>query len=214
MVKAMRKVTGSLKVDLAQYRAMEAFAMFASDLDAASRSQLDRGSRLMELLKQRQYSPYPVEEQIVSIWAGTTGQLDTCRSRTCCASSASCSTTCGAAGGVLDSIRETGDVRRRHRGGLEDATTRSLEEFQTGEGERCTPGTRSRGDWTTRTSSRSRSSSRSEADRWPRRCGATAPRIKSVQATQEDHPRDGAHRGVADRQGAARAAAAAPYARE
>jgi F-type H+/Na+-transporting ATPase subunit alpha len=76
MTKAMRKVTGSLKVDLAQYRAMEAFAMFASDLDAASRQQLDRGSRLMELLKQPQYSPYPVEEQVVSIWTGTSGRLD------------------------------------------------------------------------------------------------------------------------------------------
>jgi F-type H+/Na+-transporting ATPase subunit alpha len=76
MTKAMKKVTGSLKVDLAQYRAMEAFAMFASDLDAASRQQLDRGARLMELLKQPQYSPYPMEEQVVSIWAGTTGRLD------------------------------------------------------------------------------------------------------------------------------------------
>jgi F-type H+-transporting ATPase subunit alpha len=76
MTKAMKTVTGSLKIDLAQYRAMEAFAMFASDLDAASRQQLDRGSRLMELLKQPQYSPYPVEEQVVSIWAGTTGKLD------------------------------------------------------------------------------------------------------------------------------------------
>ncbi len=76
MVKSMRKVTGSLKVDLAQFRAMEAFAMFASDLDAASRQQLDRGSRLMQLLRQPQYSPYPVEEQTVSIWAGTTGKLD------------------------------------------------------------------------------------------------------------------------------------------
>ena len=75
-IKAMRKVTGSLKIDLAQYRAMEAFAMFASDLDAASRQQLERGQRLMELLKQPQYAPFPVEEQIVSIWAGTTGKLD------------------------------------------------------------------------------------------------------------------------------------------
>jgi F-type H+-transporting ATPase subunit alpha len=76
MVKAMRKVTGSLKVDLAQFRAMEAFAMFASDLDAASRRQLDRGGRLMELLRQPQGKPYPVEEQTVSIWAGTQGLLD------------------------------------------------------------------------------------------------------------------------------------------
>jgi F-type H+/Na+-transporting ATPase subunit alpha len=76
MTKAMKKVTGSLKVELAQFRAMEAFAMFASDLDAASKQQLNRGQRLMELLKQGQYSPYPMEEQAVSIWAGTTGKLD------------------------------------------------------------------------------------------------------------------------------------------
>jgi F-type H+-transporting ATPase subunit alpha len=74
--KAMRKVSGSLRVDLAQYRALEAFAMFASDLDPASRAQLARGSRLVELLKQRQYSPYPMEEQVVSIFAGTSGLLD------------------------------------------------------------------------------------------------------------------------------------------
>ena len=76
MTKAMKRVTGSLKVDLAQFRAMEAFAMFASDLDAASRQQLDRGQRLMALLKQPAYSPYPVEEMAVSMWAGTSGKLD------------------------------------------------------------------------------------------------------------------------------------------
>lgn len=76
MTKAMKAVTGSLKVDLAQFRAMEAFAMFASDLDAASRQQLDRGQRLMALLKQPQYSPYPLEEMTASLWLGTTGRLD------------------------------------------------------------------------------------------------------------------------------------------
>jgi F-type H+-transporting ATPase subunit alpha len=65
-----------LKLELAQYRSLEAFAMFASDLDAASRRQLARGARLTELLRQPQYSPYPVEEQVVSIWAGTKGKLD------------------------------------------------------------------------------------------------------------------------------------------
>src|SRR5690554_160253 len=75
-VKAMKKVSGTLKIDLAQYRALEAFAMFASDLDAASRAQLTRGARLMELLKQPQYAPYPVEDQVASIWAGTKGKLD------------------------------------------------------------------------------------------------------------------------------------------
>jgi F-type H+/Na+-transporting ATPase subunit alpha len=76
MTKAMKTVTGSLKVDLAQYRAMEAFAMFASDLDAASRQQLDRGQRLMALLRQPQYSPYPLDAMTVSLWAGTSGKLD------------------------------------------------------------------------------------------------------------------------------------------
>ena len=75
-VKSIKKVSGTLKLELAQYRALEAFAMFASDLDAASRRQLERGARLTELLKQPQYSPYPVEEQTVSIWAGTNGYLD------------------------------------------------------------------------------------------------------------------------------------------
>ncbi len=74
--KAMKAVSGTLKLDLAQYRSLEAFAMFASDLDPASRQQLTRGARLMELLKQPQYSPYPVAEQVVSIWAGTKGYLD------------------------------------------------------------------------------------------------------------------------------------------
>lgn len=76
-VKSIKKVSGTLKLELAQYRSLEAFAMFASDLDAASRRQLSRGARLTELLKQPQYSPYPVEEQVVSIWAGTNGKLDT-----------------------------------------------------------------------------------------------------------------------------------------
>jgi F-type H+/Na+-transporting ATPase subunit alpha len=75
-VKAMKKVAGNLRLSLSQFRDLEAFAAFASDLDAASRAQLERGARLVELLKQPQYSPYPVEEQVVSIWAGTTGQID------------------------------------------------------------------------------------------------------------------------------------------
>ncbi|MGH3352546.1 MAG: F0F1 ATP synthase subunit alpha [Nocardioides sp.] len=76
MTKALKGVTGSLKVDLAQYRAMEAFAMFASDLDAASKQQLARGQRLMALLKQPAYSPYPIDRMTVSLWLGTTGRLD------------------------------------------------------------------------------------------------------------------------------------------
>ncbi|HEY3009962.1 MAG TPA: F0F1 ATP synthase subunit alpha, partial [Micromonosporaceae bacterium] len=75
-VTPMKRVAGRLRLDLAQFRELEAFAAFASDLDRASRAQLERGGRLVELLKQPNYSPYPVEEQVVSIWAGTTGKLD------------------------------------------------------------------------------------------------------------------------------------------
>ncbi len=75
-IKAMKKVAGTLKLTLAQYRAMASFAMFASDLDAVTRQQLVRGERLMELLKQPQFSPMSVEDQVVLIWAGTNGYLD------------------------------------------------------------------------------------------------------------------------------------------
>jgi F-type H+-transporting ATPase subunit alpha len=136
MTKSMRKVTGSLKVDLAQYRAMEAFAMFASDLDAASRNQLERGGRLMELLKQRQYSPYPVEEQTVSIWAGTSGKLDIVpvddvlrferefldylhREHS----------------GILDSIRESGDFPEETEKAVTEAYDQFVKQFETSEGQ-------------------------------------------------------------------------------
>jgi len=75
-IKAMKKVAGSLKIDLAQYRELEAFARFGSDLDAATRKVLAKGERLVELLKQGQYTPVPVEKQVVAIYAGTRGYLD------------------------------------------------------------------------------------------------------------------------------------------
>ncbi len=75
-IKAMRKLSGTLRLDLAQYREMAAFSQFASDLDAATRAQLERGARLTELLKQGQYVPLPVEKQVVSIFAGTQGYVD------------------------------------------------------------------------------------------------------------------------------------------
>ena len=74
--KAMKKVAGRLRLDLAQYRELEAFAAFGSDLDAASKAQLERGARLVELLKQGQYQPQAMEREAVSVWAGTSGQLD------------------------------------------------------------------------------------------------------------------------------------------
>ena len=74
--KAQKKVSGTLKISLAQYRSLESFAMFASDLDAASKNQLNRGSHLTELLKQPQFSPYSMEQEVVSVWAGTHGKMD------------------------------------------------------------------------------------------------------------------------------------------
>jgi F-type H+-transporting ATPase subunit alpha len=141
MTKAMKKVTGSLKVDLAQFRAMEAFAMFASDLDAASRQQLDRGGRLMALLRQPQYSPYPVPEMTASLWAGTTGRLDRVptddvlrfegefldylrRSHE----------------GILSSIRESNDFTDDTASALEDAYNSFLDQFETSEGGSIKPG--------------------------------------------------------------------------
>jgi F-type H+-transporting ATPase subunit alpha len=75
-IKAMKSVSGTLKIDLAQFRELEAFATFGSELDAVSKAQLERGARLVELLKQGLHAPMAVEEQIVSIFAGTSGYLD------------------------------------------------------------------------------------------------------------------------------------------
>jgi F-type H+-transporting ATPase subunit alpha len=128
-IKAMKKVAGGLKLALSQYRDLEAFASFASDLDAVSRAQLDRGARLVELLKQPQYSPMPVERQVVSVWAGTSGYLDDVpvgdigrfesefldyleRSHS----------------GIYTTIRETGDVSEDTTTALKDA----IEEFRRG----------------------------------------------------------------------------------
>jgi F-type H+-transporting ATPase subunit alpha len=75
-IKAMKKIAGTLRLDLAQYRDLEAFSQFASELDEATRAQLTRGEKLMELLKQNQYSPIPVEDQIISVFSGVKGFLD------------------------------------------------------------------------------------------------------------------------------------------
>ncbi|MBE1531120.1 F0F1 ATP synthase subunit alpha [Actinomadura algeriensis] len=135
-IKAMRKVAGSLKLALSQFRDLEAFAAFASDLDAASRAQLDRGARLVELLKQPQGSPFPVEQEVVSVWAGTSGQLDDVpvadirrfereflehvkREE----------------GGLLTSVRETGQISDDGLAALERTMTAFKKGFQTSEGE-------------------------------------------------------------------------------
>ena len=75
-IKAMKQVAGRLRLDLAQFRELEAFAEFGSELDKASQAQLDRGGRVVELLKQKQYNPFSVEDQVISIWAVSNGYLD------------------------------------------------------------------------------------------------------------------------------------------
>ena len=132
--KAMRKVSGSLRVDLAQFRALEAFAMFASDLDAASRAQLGRGARLVELLKQPQYSPYPMEEQAVSIWTGTTGELDAVPVEDITRFERELLDHLRRNTGLLDTIRETREVSDGTESELKTAVAQFKRGFQTGEG--------------------------------------------------------------------------------
>jgi F-type H+-transporting ATPase subunit alpha len=130
-VKGIKKVSGTLKLELAQYRALEAFAMFASDLDAASRQQLARGARLMELLKQPQYSPYPVEEQTVSVWAGTTGKLDEVPVEDVLRFEAELLDFLRRNTKVLDTIRETNDLKEDTVAELEKAVAKFKKTFAT-----------------------------------------------------------------------------------
>lgn len=133
-VKAMKSVSGSLRTYLAQYRALEAFAMFASDLDAASRAQLSRGERLVELLKQPQYTPYPVEEQVVSIWAGTTGQLDDVATEDIARFEQEFIDHLRRHEIVLPAIRETGKLEDDAVAELERAIAEVKQGFRTGDG--------------------------------------------------------------------------------
>jgi F-type H+-transporting ATPase subunit alpha len=134
-IRAMRKVAGGLKLALSQYRDLEAFASFSSDLDPTSRAQLDRGARLVELLKQPQYSPYPVERQVVSVWMGNAGYLDDVPvpdvrrfesefldelSRT--------------SPGIYDAIRETGDLSEDTITALKDAIDEFRRSFEKSDG--------------------------------------------------------------------------------
>ncbi|MBG0813025.1 F0F1 ATP synthase subunit alpha [Planomonospora sp. ID82291] len=135
-VKAMRKVAGTLRLSLSQYRDLEAFASFASDLDAASRAQLERGQRLVELLKQSQYSPFPVEKQVVSVWAGTTGELDDVPVEDIRRFEADFLDYLGREHkGVFDAIRETKDLSDDTVTTLKDAITQFKKGFETSAGE-------------------------------------------------------------------------------
>jgi F-type H+-transporting ATPase subunit alpha len=134
-VKGMKKVSGSLKIDLAQFRAMEAFAMFASDLDATSRRQLDRGQRLVELLRQPQYSPYPIEEQIVSIWAGTAGRFDDVPVTDVLRFEREFLDYLRHESDVLAGIRETGTFDDDHAQAVTEALEKFKQTFQTSDGQ-------------------------------------------------------------------------------
>ena len=136
MTKAVKKVTGSLKVDLAQFRAMEAFAMFASDLDAASRQQLGRGARLMALLKQPQYSPFPVPEMTASLWTGTSGRLDKVPTEDVARfESEFLDYLRREHDGILSTIRETRDFSDDTASSLESAYDSFLDQFETSDGQ-------------------------------------------------------------------------------
>jgi len=133
-VKSIKKVSGTLKLELAQYRALEAFALFASDLDATSRRQLDRGARLTELLRQPQYSPFPVEQQVVSIWAGTKGKLDTIPVEDVLRFEAELLDHLARNTKILDTPRETNVLDDATEAELEKAVDAFILEFQPGGG--------------------------------------------------------------------------------
>ncbi|MES2171206.1 MAG: F0F1 ATP synthase subunit alpha [Actinomycetota bacterium] len=133
-VKSIKKVSGTLKLELAQYRSLEAFALFASDLDAASRRQLARGARLTELLRQPQYSPYPVEAQVVSIWAGTNGKLDEVAVEDVLRFERELLDYLGRTTTVLTTLRDTNVLDDDTTAALDAAVDKFKLEFQTGEG--------------------------------------------------------------------------------
>jgi F-type H+-transporting ATPase subunit alpha len=134
-LKSIKSVSGTLKLELAQYRALEAFALFASDLDAASRRQLDRGARLTELLRQPQYSPFPVEKQVVSIWAGTQGKLDDVPVEDVLRFEAELHDYLGRNTKVLDTIRDTNVLSDDAKSELDAAVEKFKQEFVTGSGD-------------------------------------------------------------------------------
>jgi len=133
-VKSIKKVSGTLKLELAQYRSLQAFALFASDLDQTSRRQLARGARLTELLRQPQYSPYPVENQVVSIWAGTNGKLDDVAVEDVLRFESELLDYLGRNTEILTTLRDTNVLDDDTAKALEDAVDAFSLEFLTGEG--------------------------------------------------------------------------------
>ena len=139
-IKAMKEVAGSLRLDLSQYRELESFAAFASDLDAASKAQLERGARLVELLKQPQYSPMAVEEQVVSIFLGTGGHLDAVPVEDVSRFEAEFLDHLKAGdGGILSDIRETKKLSEETEEKLVAAVNDFKKSFATTEGHHVVP---------------------------------------------------------------------------
>src|SRR5450755_514216 len=135
-IKAMRKVAGTLRLALSQFRDLESFAAFASDLDAASRAQLDRGGRLVELLKQPQYDPFPMEQEVVSIWAGTNGYLDDVPVEDVSRfESEFLESLKRNNAGILDALRETKDLTDDTAAALKDAIEQFRHTFEKSNGE-------------------------------------------------------------------------------
>ncbi len=202
----MKSVSGTLRIDLAQYRDLEAFASFGSDLDAASKAQLARGERMYELLKQPQYTPYPIERQIVSIWAGTTGKLDDVPVEDVQRFESE----------LLDHVAHSGTdalEKLRSSGRLDDELTSELEGlvdefkagFTTSEGKE--PGRRAdRGGDGLRRGRPGQGHPLRAAARGVLSRGCQAPRLPPAPylgaVDAEDHQGDGAHRRLPDRQGA------------
>ena len=133
--KATKKVSGTLRLSLAQYRELESFSAFGSDLDAVSKQQLERGARMMELLKQGQYSPYPMEDTVVSIWAGTSGHVDEVQVEDVRRFEEDfLSYLKREHKGVLDNIRESGKFEDETAKSLEEAIEKFKQGFQTSAG--------------------------------------------------------------------------------
>ena len=127
-IKAMKQVAGKIKLELAQYREMAAFAQFSSDLDASTQQLLARGARLTELLKQPQFAPYPVEEQVVVIFAGTRGYLDKVDvSRVGAFEKGVLSELRG--GDIMNSIRDAREIKKDVEKKLEDFLSAFVERF-------------------------------------------------------------------------------------
>jgi F-type H+-transporting ATPase subunit alpha len=125
-IKGMKRISGRLRIDLAQYRALEAFAQFGSELDKTSQRQLARGARVVEILKQPQYRPVPVERQVVAIWVGTGGHLDDFAVDDAKRFVDEFTERLAAGTNVLDAIRESGDISEETEATLKQA----IEDFK------------------------------------------------------------------------------------